>query len=157
MHWLWPFLSALIHPDKKAGSMPQRLSCQPTLRELQSTLPPSQRSLLFPPQTGFAQTSDKGYKENETEHSGVKPLSGSMKDSWKVNSNREENYTKNEKESPTVRLFFMPLIWQRGCHVWMFLRFLQQKCQHCIKYQHQSGLPTTLKPLSNTWPEPASL
>lgn len=83
-------LSALIHPEDKAASMPQFLSCKPTLQKLQSTVPPPQCSLFFHTQRGFAPASDKGWEEDETEDSSAQPLSRNMKDFWKVNSCAEE-------------------------------------------------------------------
>lgn len=87
-------LSALIHSEDKAASMPQCLSCKPTLWELQSTVPPPQCLLFFPPQRGFAPASDKRWEEDETEDSAAQPLSKNMKDFWKVNSCAEERYTR---------------------------------------------------------------
>lgn len=152
-------LSAHIHPNDKAASMPQCLSCKPTLRELQSTMPPSQCPLFFPPQAGFAPASDKGYEKNETEDSEVKPLWRNMNDPWKVNSYAEENYTRNENISKAFFFFFYkPTAMFEYCCV-LLQRKYNTACMklHKISFWHQSGLPTTLKPLSNTWAEPASL
>lgn len=73
-------LSALIQPDDKTASMPQCLSSQPTLQQLQSTMPPSRWPLFFPPQAGFAPALDKAC---ETEGSWV----NRCHKTWKIPEN----------------------------------------------------------------------
>lgn len=61
-----------------------------------------------PPRQDLRQASDKGREnENETEDSGVKPLSRSVKDSWKVILNREGKLHKGSKKNKknVIRIF----------------------------------------------------
>lgn len=143
-------LSALIHPEDKAASMPQCLSCKPTLWELQSTVPPPQCSLFFPPQRGFAPASDKGWEEDETEDSAAQPLSRNMKDFWKANSWAEENYAGSVWKPKFLGLccFFPAQAWQTAglfeyCCVSVSRR---NNIAHKTSRRHQSSLSRTLKP-----------
>lgn len=67
-HWLWPFCHHSLnntHPDNKASSMPQLFSSKPVLLQVQSAALPSQDSLSFPLQMGFAPAPNKRYKESQ--------------------------------------------------------------------------------------------
>lgn len=140
--WGWnvlalTLLSALIHPQYKAASMPQCLSCKPTLWQLQSTVPPSLCSLFFPPKRGFARASDKGWAGDEMKETAGQPLSRNRNSFWKLHSCTEENYTGNVYET---KLF---------CFVLWLLCFTLSRCNnivHKASCWHQSSLPITLKP-----------
>ena len=127
--------------------MPQCLSCKPTLWELQSTMPPPQSSLFFPPQRGFAPASDKGWEEDETEDTAAQPLSGDMKDLWKVNSCAEENYTGNVKKYKFLRLCWGFFSAQTGQTAALFeyccvLQSHRNNMVHKTSCRHQSGRPS---------------